>query len=338
MKRTVAVVVAAATLTACASPPGTGARLTPQNESSVSLRSSMMKVTGAYFVPSFGCVDVFGLAEGPGKKMWFTEFEGNAIGSITTDGTVSVYPSGSNSQPNGIVARRKTVWAGGFGGSMFKSTAKGSLTSFPIAGAHIGSVVVGPDKNVWFSDYGNAKLGRITKTGAITEFPLNAGAYPGSIAVGPDKNFWITEKRSFVKMSVGGAVLKVYNGNKKLTPNESLNSIVAAPDGNLYFTESADDNTTPDKIGRITTKGKIAEIGTLPVSAYPDRMTVGKDGNVYFAIHDMQAVGEINLATGKVSYHWVAMTHGDTGALSIAEGPDERLWLGGCYTIYAVSY
>jgi virginiamycin B lyase len=221
---------------------------------------------------------------------------------------------------------------------MFKSTAKGNLTTFPIAGAHVGSVVVGPDKNIWFSDYGNAKLGRITKTGAITEFALNPGAYPGSLAVGPDKNFWITEARSFVKMSVSGAIIKVYNGNKKLTKNEVLDSIVAAPDGNLYFTESANDNKTPDKIGRITTHGKISEIGTLPVSAYPDGMAVGKDGNVYFAMHEMQAVGEINLASGKVSYHWVAMTHGDTGAESIAEGPDKRLWLGGCSTIYAVSY
>lgn len=339
MKRTVALAVAAATLVSCSAPAGSGARFTPEHASPFSLlHTDAARVTGAYFVPSFGCVDVGGLAAGPGKKMWFTEFEGNAIGSMTTDGTVSVYPTGSGSQPNGIVARRKTVWSGGFGGTMFKSTAKGALTSFPIAGAHIGNLVVGPDKNVWFGDYGNDKVGRITKAGAITEFPLNLNAYPGSIAVGPDKNIWITESRSFVKMSVNGAIAKIYYGNKKLTKNETLNSIVSAPDGNLYFTESANDNQTPDKIGRITTKGKISEIATLPVASYPDRMVVGKDGNVYFTIHEMQAVGEIKLASGKVSYHWLAMTHGDTGAQSIAEGPDNRLWLGGCYTIYAVSY
>ncbi|HEY1976709.1 MAG TPA: hypothetical protein VGG89_09200 [Candidatus Baltobacteraceae bacterium] len=339
MKRTVALAVAAATLVSCSAPAGSGARFTPQNASPFSsLHADAARVTGAYFVPSFGCVNVGGLAAGPGKKMWFTEFEGDAIGSVTTDGTVSVYPTGSGSQPNGIVARRKTVWSGGFGGTVFKSTAKGALTSFPIAGAHIGNLVVGPDKNVWFGDYGNDKVGRITKTGAITEFAMNPGSYPGSIVVGPDKNFWIAEARAFLKMSVSGAILKVYNGNKKLTKNETLDSIIAAPDGNLYFTESANDNQTPDKIGRITTKGKISEIATLPVSSYPDRMVVGKDGNVYFTIHEMQAVGEINLASGKVSYHWLAMTHGDTGAQSIAEGPDKRLWLGGCYTIYAVSY
>lgn len=295
-----------------------------------------MQLTGRYLVPSFGCVDVMGMVKGPDKRMWFSEFEGNAIGAVTTGGIVSVYPTGTNTQPLGIAVRRKTVWAGGYGGVMFRSTPKGTLASFPIAGAHIGDVVEGPDGNMWFADYGNFKLGRITKTGTVTEFALNPGASPDGIAVGPDKNFWITEKRAFAKMSATGAIIKVYGG-RKLTKGEILNDIVTAPDGKLYFSESADDNKTPDKIGRITTSGKIAEIGTLPVGAYPNRLTVGKDGNVYFAIGHMQAVGEITLATGKVSYQWLPMT-GDIGTNAIAEGADKRLWLGGCSTIYAVSY
>ena len=37
---------------------------------------------------------------------------------------------------------------------------------------------------MWFTDYGNAKIGRIIKAGTITEFALNPGASPGSMAPG----------------------------------------------------------------------------------------------------------------------------------------------------------
>lgn len=295
-----------------------------------------MKLTGAYFVPSFGSVNIDGIVKGPDKRLWFTEFSGNAIGAITTAGTVSVYTTPPGSQPYAITVRRKTIWAGGYGGTLFKSTVKGALTSFPIAGAHIGDIVEGPDKNLWFTDYGNDKIGRITKAGAVSEYALPAGAVPLGIAVGKDRNFWITDsgRNRIVKMNVSGSVLKSYG--RGITPKDSVQFIVAAPDGNLYFSQWAD-FTIPDAIGRITTKGKISEIGTLPTGAYPNRLTVGKDGNVYFALADMQAVGEVEIATKHVSYNWLPMTH-DIGTNSIAEGSDKRLWLGGGFTIYAVSY
>ncbi len=335
MKRTVALAIAAATLAACAAPEAS--RFTPAGAAAFSsLRPRAMQLTGTYFVPSFGAVNIFGIVKGPDKRLWFTEFSGNAIGAITTAGTVSVYTTPPGSQPNGIAARRKTIWAGGYGGTIFKSTVTGALTSFPIAGAHIGDIVEGPDKNLWFTDYGNDKIGRITKTGAVTEYALPPGAVPSGMAVGMDKNFWITDsgRNKIVKMSPTGSVLKSYG--RGITKKEFVQFIVAAPDGNLYFSQYAD-FTMPDAIGRITTKGKIAEIGTLPTGAYPNRLTVGKDGNVYFALADMQAVGEVATASRTVSYTWLPMTH-DIGTNSIAEGPDKRLWLGGGYTIYAVSY
>ena len=337
MKRSVALAIAAVALVSCSSPAGSCARFTPSGVSPLSrLRPSGMKITGTYDVPSFGCVDIGPMVKGPDKRVWFTEFEGDAIGAISTSGVVSVYPTSAGSQPYAIAVRRKTVWAGGFGGELFRSTKKGTLASFPIAGAHIGDIVEGPDKNLWFTDYGNNKIGRVTKTGVVTEYPLPAGATPSGIAVGKDKNFWITDsgRNTIVKMSASGTVLKSYG--RGITKNVSVQFIVAAPDGNLYFSQYADFNL-PDAIGRITTKGKISEIGTLPVGAYPNRLTVGKDGNVYFAIGNMQAVGVVDLATEKVSYSWLPMTH-LSGTDGIAAGSDKRLWLGGCYTIYAVSY
>jgi virginiamycin B lyase len=54
--------------------------------------------------------------------------------------------------------------------------------------------VVGPDHNLWFTEFYSGQIGRITPTGSLHEFPLpdpNSG--PGGIVVGPDHNLWFTE-------------------------------------------------------------------------------------------------------------------------------------------------
>src|SRR5256885_2216560 len=54
-------------------------------------------------------------------------------------------------------------------------------------------ITAGSDGNIWFTDSGNRKVGRITPSGAVTEFELpDAGGIAFGIAVGPDKNIWIT--------------------------------------------------------------------------------------------------------------------------------------------------
>lgn len=298
-----------------------------------------MKLTGIYPVPSFGAVNIYGLANGPARTIWFSEFSGDAVGKMTTAGVATAYSTGSGSQPLGIALApsRKRLWTGGYGGTMIAVASSGALTPYPIAGSHIGDILVGPDKNVWFTDYGNNKIGRISRTGVATEFALPAGASPDGMTVGPDKNFWILDggNHKILKANTSGVVLATYG--KGIPANEFFSGIVAAPDGNMYVTLTADNFSVSDKVARLTVAGKFKEIGTLPPDADPNRMAVGSDKNVYFAIGHLQAVGKITLATGKVSFRYFPFT-GDVGTNSIVSGPDGRLYLGGAYIIYAISY
>jgi streptogramin lyase len=301
------------------------------------MRPAKMKLTGYYIVPSFGSVDVDGLTNGPGRSIWYTEFEGSSIGKMTTAGvTASSFTAPNLAQLEGIAVShsRKRVWSGGYGGTMVMLTAAGTQLDYPIVGAHIGAVILGPDKNIWFTDYGNFKIGTITATGVVTEFALPAGSIPSDMAVGPDGNFWIADdgRSKIIKESPSGVTLASYG---TATLEDPVN-IVAAPDGNLYFSQSASNITINDKIGRITTKGRITEIGTLPPDAYPNHLTIGKDKNVYFSIAHLQAVGKIDLTTAKVTYQYLPFTS-DIGTDAIVSGPDARLYLAGGYTIYAVT-
>jgi len=53
-------------------------------------------------------------------------------------------------------------------------------------------ITAAPDGNLWFTEEAGNKIGRISPTGAISEFPLAVGAMPGGIVAGPDGNLWFS--------------------------------------------------------------------------------------------------------------------------------------------------
>jgi streptogramin lyase len=57
-------------------------------------------------------------------------------------------------------------------------------------------IKTGPDKNLWFSEFGGSRIGRITTNGEITEFTIpTENSQPRGIATGPDGNIWFTQQR-----------------------------------------------------------------------------------------------------------------------------------------------
>jgi streptogramin lyase len=68
-----------------------------------------------------------------------------------------------------------------------------SVTEFPIPTANSTpfSITAGPDGNIWFTETGGNKIGRISLAGTITEF--SAPGAPGGITAGPDGALWFTE-------------------------------------------------------------------------------------------------------------------------------------------------
>src|SRR5260370_24884826 len=70
----------------------------------------------------------------------------------------------------------------------------GTYTEFslPTAGTQHVWIATGPDGNLWFTEDNVNQIGRITPSGAITEFPVSGGR-PFGITTGPDGNLWFTE-------------------------------------------------------------------------------------------------------------------------------------------------
>jgi virginiamycin B lyase len=81
--------------------------------------------------------------------------------------------------------------AGKFTDVVGKVTPRGKVSEFVID-AHDGNlglsdIAVGADGNLWFTEGGRTKIGRITPAGQVAEFELG-NAKPAEIVAGPDGN------------------------------------------------------------------------------------------------------------------------------------------------------
>jgi streptogramin lyase len=175
-----------------------------------------------------------------------------------------------------------TVWFGTAASGIGSISSKGKITLFPVADEsnQITGVTLGPDGNIWFVEFDGNNIGKITPAGTVTEYNVNfgSGSYSLGIAAGSDGRIWFADDNSTTPqigaIKTDGTGLTYYSKGLSGPPI----SIVAGPDGNLYFGE------TGPTIGRITTEGVITEIplpvteGSFPVVS----LAVGADKNIWF--------------------------------------------------------
>src|ERR1700694_1802858 len=111
--------------------------------------------------------------------------------------------------------------------------------------ASLGNIVAGADGNLWFSNGGQSKVGRITPSGAITQFDLPAVVGgPGGVTKGPDGNIWVTTNALgqgkadwILRIGRDGAVTQFQAGTGTGNLGTGPQGITAGPDGNLWVTE-----------------------------------------------------------------------------------------------------
>jgi len=227
-----------------------------------------------YSIPTASSFPV-GITSGPDGAIWFAER--SKIGRISSNGTITEYPNAGGglfitTGPDGA------LWFTG-NGKIQRITTNGEVTQFTLPSTSSDSygIATGPDGALWFTASNNSRIGRLTTSGVLTEYPLTASSAPLGITAGPDGAVWFTEwnRNRIGRITTSGAITEYTIPTSFSGPAD----IVTGPDGALWFTE-----TNAGKVGRITTSGVITEYPLLTQDS-PRSIASSPDGFLWIAQH-----------------------------------------------------
>jgi virginiamycin B lyase len=208
------------------------------------------------------------------------------------------------------------------------STTNSSQFSFsqyavPTAGSGLSAIVAGPDGALWFCESLGNKIGRITTSGTMTEFPLHlANSSPADIVPGPDGALWFTESNAnqIGRITTAGTITEF----PVPTLSAGAGRMTLGPDGALWFVEYYANN-----IGRITTSGAVTEYRVTTAGSGPEDIASGPDGALWFTEATAKKIGRITTA-GQITEYPVTPLPGAQGyiatPLAILAGADGNLW------------
>ena len=163
-------------------------------------------------------------------------------------------------------------------------------------GADAQAITAGPDGNIWFLEFGTNSVGRITPSGAVTEFPLPPGLQltqrqGEELTAGPGGDLYFLTNSGIARMTTAGTFAGFLgNGGPAFTTD----AIAYGRDGNLWATQC-----DPEAIVRITPADHvtISSDGTFPKDACPRGMAAGPDGTVWLYEWNAGRLGRVVFQT-----------------------------------------
>jgi virginiamycin B lyase len=199
------------------------------------------------------------------------------------------------------------------------------------------ALTLNKNKDVWFTDEGTQKIGKVSLHGRITEYPVQSphGGTPEAITSNKDGNVW------FVQSSIGasevpswtntygirdgigrvehGGNVKIYILPKSNTCcNRGTTGISIGPDNNIWFTEMG-----ANVIGRMTPRGKLRQYPIPTKDSEPLGIVSDKHAYLWFTENKANKIGRIGV-DGQISEYNVPTPN--SRPASIAVSRDGSVW------------
>ncbi len=189
------------------------------------------------------------------KTLVFTDPGTNSIGQITTAGTIAEIPiPTANSNPLGIAvnsADAAHVYFVEHDASRIGilNVQTGTIDdSHPTLTPNAGptSIAQGPDGALWFTENNVAKIGRITTSGVMTEYPLAPATSANGLVSGVDNNLYFGDTAQNKIGRISAITPSSVSEYSIPSANAFPGQMLIGPDGLIYFTE-----VQADKIGQL---------------------------------------------------------------------------------------
>jgi virginiamycin B lyase len=194
-------------------------------------------------------------------NLWFTEHAANRVARITPLGTLTEFRLPHRGGPAGIAegSDGKLYIAENSGNRIDQMAMDGRLREFrlPKGGGRPDGVIRAAGGDIWFTEFGAEKVGRLTATGHLLEYALIAQGPPVGIAAGPDGNIWVTvpAAHAICKLTPHGNQAAYY-----MRDDIMPGMIAIGSDGNLWFTQPN------GRLGRLSPLGTVSEFPAIPTT------------------------------------------------------------------------
>jgi virginiamycin B lyase len=152
--------------------------------------------------------------------------------------------------------------------------------------------MIGPDDALWYFTQGASTTHSVYSIVAGGSPVSKTSFTPNDVSamtLGPDLRIWVARATQIIRMDPWTPVIQTTFTVP--TPNAAVSSIVAGPDGNLWFTEK-----TGNKIGKVTLLGAFTEYALPVANSQPDKIAAGPDGNLWFVESTRARIGRITPA------------------------------------------
>jgi streptogramin lyase len=176
-------------------------------------------------------------------------------------------------------------------------------------------VSAGPDGNIWFTNYGNDSIGRVTPGGTVTSFTDSRISEPTGITAGPDGNLWFTNagNDSIGRITTTGDI-ETFTDPSISSPG----SIVASPqpnDGALFFV-----NQGTSSVGRITVSGAVSAFDDSRFNGV-ESLVPGPDGYLWYTTDATtnESIGKLDPRSGSVVARYQDAAIADPTGLALAD-------------------
>ncbi|MGI5835630.1 MAG: virginiamycin B lyase family protein [Chloroflexota bacterium] len=243
-------------------------------------------------VPTFSSQPM-NLAPDSEGNIWFTEFAGNKIGKVNTNGVFQEFTVPTNdSQPWGIaIDSSNRVWftehAAGKIGNLTPNGVFGQ-DNIPTANSKPTGIAIDASGNVWFAESGANKIGRFsTSNSSFEEKDIpTANSQPWALAIDSSGNVWFTERAAnkIGKMTPSGQFTEYGIPTSGSAPT----GIAIDGLGNIWFAEYEG-----NKIGMMTPTGAFTEYNIPTSGAKPTWVAVDKTGGVWYAGSGTNSFGRV---------------------------------------------
>jgi virginiamycin B lyase len=282
------------------------------------------------FLPKTVAASYSAIVAGPDGNMWFLDENAGQVVRMSLGGSIKEFNISSKLSGSAVsmaVGADGRFYISDESTSITRVTTSGTAVQLPIPsgdGTSIDGIGLGPDGNVWFTEFSH--LGMVTPAGVITEFAYpNSGEINqyGGVTAGSDGNVWYAAS---TQNAIGRVIPSTGKIKEFPIPVTCIPApVVLAKDNNIWFACL----TTSPQIGRITPSGHITMYaigGTFGSNETEQFCARGPDGEPWCASGNDNTLFRVNTATHTTTVFNPPLQSGARPD-AVAAGPDGNLWM-----------